>query len=76
MDTITLKMVFYSLFYPHIQYCISAWDGAADSYLKPIVCLQKRIIRYVGCVPAKTTTKPLFKNTDVLKSNDMLAANL
>ena len=46
LDVSTLKMVYYSLFYPHIQYCISAWGGAANCYLKPIICMPKRVIRY------------------------------
>ena len=71
IDTIILKIVYYSLFYPHIQYCISAWGGAADCYLKPIVCMQKRVIRYVCRVPALTTTNPLFLKTGVLKLNDV-----
>ena len=61
LGTITLKMVYFSLFYLHIQYCISVWGGAADCYLKPILCMQKRVFRYVCCVPALTTTNPLFK---------------
>ena len=71
LDVSTLKMVYYSLFYPHIQYCISAWGGAANCYLKPIVCMQKRVIRYVCCVPALTTTNPLFEKNFVLKINDV-----
>ena len=37
LDMSTLKMVYYSLFYPHMQYCISAWGGAATGHLKAIV---------------------------------------
>ena len=51
---------------------ISAWGGAADYYLKPIVCMKKRVIRYAGNVPPLTTTNPLFKKTNVLKLNDVL----
>ena len=52
LDVSTLKIVYYSLFYPHIQYCVSAWGGAAECYLKQFVSMQKRIVRY-GCgVPA------------------------
>ena len=40
---------------------ISALGGAADCYLKPIVCMQKRMIRYVCHVPTLTTTNPLLK---------------
>ena len=62
-------MVYYSLFYPHIQYCISALDGAADYYLKQNVCMQKRVMRYVCRVPWQQQTLCL-KNIGVLKLND------
>ena len=66
----TLKMVFYSLCYLHIQYCISAWNGAAECYLKQIVSMQKRIVRYVSC-SALTQTNPLFVKTGLLKLNNV-----
>ena len=34
-------MNFFSLFYPQIKYLITALGGAADGYLKPIVCMHK-----------------------------------
>ena len=71
LDVSTLKMVYYSLFYPHIQYCISAWGGAAECYLKQIVSMQKRIVRYVCRVPALTPSNPLFVKTGLLKLNDV-----
>ena len=40
-DISTLKLVYYILFYPHIQYCIPAWVGAASCHLKLIVSKQK-----------------------------------
>ena len=33
--------------------------------------MQKRIIRYVCCLPALTTTNPLFEKKCVLKLNDV-----
>ena len=70
LNTITLEMFYYSLFYLYIKYCISAWSGAADCYLKPTVCMQKRVIKYVCREPALTTTNPLLKKkTCVLKLN-------
>ena len=65
LGTSTLKMVYYSLFNPYILYCISAWDGAASCHLKPIVCMQKRVVRYVCCVPGLTATNSLFLKTDI-----------
>ena len=49
LDTDTLKMVYYSLFYPHIHYCISVWGDAAGCHLKSIVCMQKKL-RYMFVV--------------------------
>ena len=48
-----------------------AWGGTVDCYLKPIFCMEKRVTRYVCCVPALTTTKPFFLTTDMLKLNDV-----
>ena len=53
------------------QYCISAWGGAAECYLKQIVSMQKRIVRYVCRVPALISTNPLFVKTGLLKLNDV-----
>ena len=33
--------------------------------------MQKRVIKYVCCVPALTTTNTIFKKTSVLKLKDM-----
>ena len=65
-------MVFYSLFYLHIRYCISAKGAAAECYLKQFVSMQKRIVRYVCHVPALSPTNPLFVKTGLLKLNDVL----
>ena len=54
-----------------LQYWISAWSGAAEYYLKQIVSMQKRIVRYVCYVPALTPTKPLFVKIGLLKLNDV-----
>ena len=72
LDANTLKLVFYSLFYPHIQYCISVWSGAAGCHLKPTVCMQKIIVRYVCHVPALTPTNSLFTKTGFLKLKEVL----
>ena len=70
--TITIKMLYHSLFYLPIQNCLSALGVAADCYLKPSVCEQKIMIKYVCCVPALTTTNPLFKRkTGQLKLNNV-----
>ena len=60
LDENTLKMIYYSLVYPHIQYCISTWGYAAPTNLDPIVKLQKRVVRSICHMPARSHTNPLF----------------
>ena len=68
-NNIKILQIHFSSHTSYIVYLL--WGGAADCYLKPIVCMQKRVIRYVCRVPALTTTNPLFKKTGVQKLNDV-----
>ncbi len=38
----TLKMLYYSLFYPHLTYGIFLWDSNYQSHLKSIITSQKK----------------------------------
>ena len=67
----TLKLTYYSLIYPHLQYCISSWGGAANSNLDPIIKLQKRLIRNICYQPARSHTNPLFYENEILKVKDI-----
>ena len=40
-----LKMLYYSLVYPHLNYVTEAWGSADPTYLNRILILQKRIVR-------------------------------
>ena len=40
-----LKMLYYSLVYPHLNYATEVWDSADSTYLDRILILQKRIVR-------------------------------
>ena len=40
-----LKLVYFALAYPHIQYCISSWGGACKTSLQPLFVKQKIIIK-------------------------------
>ena len=39
----TLKMLYYSLIFPQINYCLTAWGGANKSTLQPIINQQKKL---------------------------------
>ena len=40
-DTKTLKMVYYSLIYPHLKYCIISWGKDNTKTLQPLIITQK-----------------------------------
>ena len=44
----TLKCAYYSLVYPHLQYCASVWGQAPKSTLKPIQILQNRAVKIIS----------------------------
>ena len=72
----TLKMLYYSLVYPYLDYCISSWGGAPRSTLEPILILQRRIIRIITFSEFRCHTSPLFFKLNVLKLNDVYKLKL
>ena len=67
----SLINLYYSLFYPHLIYCIQVWGNASDAHIKPIVTLQKRIIRLITNSGYLEHTTPLFAKTKILKFHDI-----
>ena len=67
----SLLCLYYSLFYPYIQYCNVVWGAATKTTLKPLVILQKKIIRMVSGAGYLDHTNPLFKELKLLKLNDI-----
>ena len=61
VDTKTLLIIYYSLIYPHLQYCITRWGGAPKTTLDPIIKLQKRIIRSITFSKYNTHHQRLFQ---------------
>ena len=67
----TLKSVYYSLIYSHLQYCISTWGLASKTALNPLEKLHKRIVRIMTNSSYLAHTKPLFYKLNFLKINDI-----
>ena len=64
----TLKGLYFMHAYPHLISNISIW-GTADKkkqYIKPLVTLQKKIIRLIFNCPPRTHTAPLMQELKVL----------
>ena len=71
VDLLTLKTVYFSLIYSHLQYCISSWGLAHANALNPLEKLHKRIIRNITSSPYLEHTTPLFFKLNLLKIHDI-----
>ena len=62
-----LKLVYYSLAYPQLQYCVSSWGGATHTSLQPLLVKQKLIIKSMPHQNYMSRSSPLFLKLDILK---------
>lgn len=66
-----LLKIYYSLVYPYLTYGILLWGDAAEVHMRPLVSLQKRIIRLVTSSDFFAHSEPLFYATKILKLKDI-----
>ena len=71
VDLHTLRILYCSLIYPHLQYCISGWGRATKSVLKPLSIIQKLVLRLIIKTPYRTPSAPLFFQLKILKIDDV-----
>ena len=62
-----LKLVYFALAYPYIQYCISSWGGACKTSLQPLFIKQKLIIKSMLHEQYISPSSPLFHKLNILK---------
>ena len=62
LNNSSLQMLYFSLIYPYLFYCVSVWASTYPSKLRRLITLQKR-------VDAHTDT--LFKNLKILNFEDI-----
>ena len=72
LDKFSLKLLYYSLFFPYINYCSEVWGTAYKTSLIPIVTLQKRILRIICKVQRLDHTAGLFKSNAILPLHDLV----
>ena len=63
----TLKLVYFALAYPYIQYCISSWGGACKTSLQPLLIKQKLIVKTMLKENYMSPSSPLFHKLGLLK---------
>ena len=71
VDLHTLHLIYFSMVYPHLQYCISSWGSASNTSLHPLKLLQKRCVRRISNREYRAHTQMLFKKLEYLKLHDI-----
>ena len=66
LDNSSLRILYFSLIYPYLFYCVSVWASTYPSNLRRLITLQKRVIRIISRSAFDAHTDPLFKNLKIL----------
>ena len=67
----TMRMLYNAFVYPYFTYCIEVWGNTCQSYLDPLVKLQKRAIRTIVGARKYYHTLPLFQNLKLLNIQEI-----
>ena len=65
IDRETLKYIYVTLVQPHLIYCNTVWGNTFKSSLKPLITIQKRVIRTISYVNRSTHTAPIFEQLQI-----------
>ena len=67
LDKTTLHNLYFTFVYPYLIYGIEIWDNACNSYLEPLIKLQKKCIGTITFSHYLEHTDLLFKELKILK---------
>lgn len=68
------KVLYYSLFYSRLSYCILVWGTTYTQNYKKLIILQKRVLRFFENYhgkPQHLSSEPLFLRYDLLKASQI-----
>ena len=67
----SVRILYNSLVYPYLIYCVSVWASTYPTNLNRVTILQKRLVRIIANKPFDAHTKPLFKELQILQFADI-----
>ncbi len=70
-----LKTLYLTLVYPYLIYCNIIWCTADKTIVKPLILLQKKSLRIICKADFFDHTDPLFKETKLLKIEQIFKLN-
>lgn len=76
MDRKHLKILYFSMIFPYLDYGISLWGSTHTSYLENLQVMQKKAIRLISGAPYNAHTSPLFKQLKMLNLKDMFLLSI
>ena len=68
----TLILVYYSIFYFHLQYGCPVWSLTKNENLGTITILQKKCMRVINFAPFNSHTNNMFCDNKLLKFDDLI----
>ena len=71
LSTANLRMLYFSLIHPHLQYGNIVWGSAYKYHLNSLKILQKRAIRIISRSTYNAPTTELFKKLNIMKLDDI-----
>ena len=72
VDLDTLRIVYYSLVYPYLQYGALIWGNTYKSRLNPINVLNNKAVRIMTFSDYRSHAPPLYKSLKILQFNDVV----
>jgi len=75
-DIKILRLIYFSLFHSHLQYCIIDWGRAYETVIRPVQVLQNRIVKYMTFSNRTLSASNIFKLLKILKVSDLYQLNL
>ena len=60
LDKATLKIVYLTFLYPYLIYFVKVWSNTCDSYLDPIIKIQKKCVYVITSLCYLEPTEPLL----------------
>ena len=66
-----LIKLYNTLILPYISYFTIVWGNCSNSLINKVFILQKRAIRVITSSPPRTSSKPLFKQYNILSIHDI-----
>ena len=76
MHKCSLRMLYYSLVYPYLQYCVTDCGSIYSSNLKRIILLQMRAVRCINKTAHDAQTDPISMELNIVKFIVILLLNL